>query len=190
MKKMLRRRERDVALLKRRLDCYNDNWRALPVVLPNPKRKIQRKRGPKPKVKKEVETKISKPITEPSSLNVLAMTATATATDTVLSAPTITSTAINISDTLLSEPTITSTPILTTPKKARKPRAKRIDSEKDELNATSSLQCTPKSFSSPKGPSEIEPVGYYDIKDIRLTADQIHQMKLLQSPKTTVHSSY
>lgn len=42
---------RDVELLKRRLDHHNDNWRSLPMVAPHPKRKIEQKRGPKPKNK-------------------------------------------------------------------------------------------------------------------------------------------
>lgn len=48
---MIRRRVRDVELLKRRLDRHNDNWRSLPMVAPHPKRKIEQKRGPKPKNK-------------------------------------------------------------------------------------------------------------------------------------------
>ncbi|XP_067613415.1 uncharacterized protein [Eurosta solidaginis] len=51
MKKLLRRRTRDVELLKRRLDKHNDIWRQLPMVAPHPKRKIEQKRGPKPKPK-------------------------------------------------------------------------------------------------------------------------------------------
>ncbi|XP_065360393.1 uncharacterized protein LOC135954242 [Calliphora vicina] len=51
IKKLIRRRVRDVELLKRRLDLHNDNWRALPMVAPHPKRKIEQKRGPKPKNK-------------------------------------------------------------------------------------------------------------------------------------------
>lgn len=51
IKKLIRRRVRDVELLKRRLDQHNDNWRALPMVAPHPKRKIEQKRGPKPKNK-------------------------------------------------------------------------------------------------------------------------------------------
>ncbi|KAM7358934.1 uncharacterized protein ACRADG_003722 [Cochliomyia hominivorax] len=51
IKKLIRRRVRDVELLKRRLDQHNDNWRSLPMVAPHPKRKIEQKRGPKPKNK-------------------------------------------------------------------------------------------------------------------------------------------
>ncbi|XP_036325871.1 uncharacterized protein LOC118738927 [Rhagoletis pomonella] len=51
VKKLLRRRTRDVELLKRRLDKHNDVWRQLPMVAPHPKRKIEQKRGPKPKPK-------------------------------------------------------------------------------------------------------------------------------------------
>lgn len=51
VKKLLRRRVRDVELLKRRLDKHNDIWRQLPMVAPHPKRKIEQKRGPKPKPK-------------------------------------------------------------------------------------------------------------------------------------------
>lgn len=48
---MIRRRVRDVEIVKRRLDRHNDNWRSLPMVAPHPKRKIEQKRGPKPKNK-------------------------------------------------------------------------------------------------------------------------------------------
>ena len=51
IKKLIRRRFKDVELLKHRLDRYNDNWRSLPMVAPHPKRKIEQKRGPKPKPK-------------------------------------------------------------------------------------------------------------------------------------------
>lgn len=55
VKKLLRRRTRDVELLKRRLDKHNDIWRQLPMVAPHPKRKIEQKRGPKPKPKNPTE---------------------------------------------------------------------------------------------------------------------------------------
>ncbi|XP_053956598.1 uncharacterized protein LOC128862153 [Anastrepha ludens] len=55
VKKLLRRRTRDVELLKRRLDKHNDVWRQLPMVAPHPKRKIEQKRGPKPKPKNITE---------------------------------------------------------------------------------------------------------------------------------------
>uniref|UniRef100_A0A034WT17 INO80 complex subunit F domain-containing protein n=1 Tax=Bactrocera dorsalis TaxID=27457 RepID=A0A034WT17_BACDO len=55
VKKLLRRRTRDVELLKRRLDKHNDIWRQLPMVAPHPKRKIEQKRGPKPKPKNLTE---------------------------------------------------------------------------------------------------------------------------------------
>ncbi|CAD7005988.1 unnamed protein product [Ceratitis capitata] len=55
VKKLLRRRTRDVELLKRRLDKHNDIWRQLPMVAPHPKRKIEQKRGPKPKPKNITE---------------------------------------------------------------------------------------------------------------------------------------
>lgn len=48
---MIRRRGRDVEILKARLDRHNDPWRNLPMVAPHPKRKIEQKRGPKPKNK-------------------------------------------------------------------------------------------------------------------------------------------
>ncbi|XP_075161091.1 uncharacterized protein LOC142233914 [Haematobia irritans] len=51
VKKMIRRRNRDVEILKARLDRHNDSWRSLPMVAPHPKRKIEQKRGPKPKNK-------------------------------------------------------------------------------------------------------------------------------------------
>ena len=50
MKKITRRRLRDTELIKRRLDMYRDNWRTVPISnAPHPKRKIEQKRGPKPK---------------------------------------------------------------------------------------------------------------------------------------------
>ncbi|XP_011198189.2 uncharacterized protein LOC105222531 [Bactrocera dorsalis] len=55
VKKLLRRRTRDVELLKRRLDKHNDIWRQLPMIAPHPKRKIEQKRGPKPKPKNLTE---------------------------------------------------------------------------------------------------------------------------------------
>lgn len=51
IKKLIRRRVRDVELLKKCLDRHNDIWRSLPMVAPHPKRKIEQKRGPKPKNK-------------------------------------------------------------------------------------------------------------------------------------------
>ncbi|XP_073838762.1 uncharacterized protein [Musca autumnalis] len=51
LKKMIRRRARDVEILKARLDRHNDGWRSLPMIAPHPKRKIEQKRGPKPKNK-------------------------------------------------------------------------------------------------------------------------------------------
>ncbi|XP_013113069.1 uncharacterized protein LOC106091177 [Stomoxys calcitrans] len=51
VKKIIRRRVRDVEILKVRLDRHNDAWRSLPMVAPHPKRKIEQKRGPKPKNK-------------------------------------------------------------------------------------------------------------------------------------------
>uniref|UniRef100_A0A1A9WEL6 INO80 complex subunit F domain-containing protein n=1 Tax=Glossina brevipalpis TaxID=37001 RepID=A0A1A9WEL6_9MUSC len=51
IKKLIRRRVQDVELLKKCLDRHNDIWRSLPMVAPHPKRKIEQKRGPKPKNK-------------------------------------------------------------------------------------------------------------------------------------------
>ncbi|ALC44154.1 CG32202, partial [Drosophila busckii] len=56
IKKLLRRRTYDVELLKRRLDRHGDNWRAVPMVAPQPKGKPeQKRRGPKPKSKQTSE---------------------------------------------------------------------------------------------------------------------------------------
>ncbi|XP_068142328.1 TCF3 fusion partner homolog [Drosophila tropicalis] len=50
IKKMLRRRNNDIELLKRRLDEHGDQWRKVPVAVPLPKGKTEQKtRGPKPK---------------------------------------------------------------------------------------------------------------------------------------------
>ncbi|XP_017072223.1 TCF3 fusion partner homolog [Drosophila eugracilis] len=52
IKKIVRRRNHDVELLKRRLDKHGDNWRSVPMVAPHPKGKTeQKRRGPKPKNK-------------------------------------------------------------------------------------------------------------------------------------------
>ncbi|KAH8373343.1 hypothetical protein KR009_001294 [Drosophila setifemur] len=52
IKKILRRRNQDVELLKKRLDKHGDNWRSVPMVAPHPKGKTeQKRRGPKPKNK-------------------------------------------------------------------------------------------------------------------------------------------
>ncbi|XP_037936660.1 uncharacterized protein LOC119670464 [Teleopsis dalmanni] len=50
-RRILRKKQRDIELLKRRLDKFNDGWRSIPMVAANPKRKIEQKRGRKPKVK-------------------------------------------------------------------------------------------------------------------------------------------
>lgn len=52
IKKLLRRRAYDVMLLKSKLDKHGDNWRAVPMMVPQPKGKPeQKRRGPKPKSK-------------------------------------------------------------------------------------------------------------------------------------------
>ncbi|KAH8266115.1 hypothetical protein KR038_003489 [Drosophila bunnanda] len=52
IKKIVKRRNHDVELLKRRLDKHGDNWRSVPMVAPHPKGKTeQKRRGPKPKNK-------------------------------------------------------------------------------------------------------------------------------------------
>ncbi|KAI8117286.1 hypothetical protein CVS40_10856 [Lucilia cuprina] len=56
IKKLIRRRVRDVELLKRRLDQHNDNWRALPMVAPHPKHQKEKKVR-KQRVKKNGEDK-------------------------------------------------------------------------------------------------------------------------------------
>ncbi|XP_055855816.1 target of Myb protein 1 [Episyrphus balteatus] len=55
-KKILKNRIRDVEILKKRLDRYNDNWRHVPMVVPHRTRKTELKRGPKPKPKVPGET--------------------------------------------------------------------------------------------------------------------------------------
>lgn len=47
IKKLLRLRAKEVTMLKKRLDQYNDDWKNVPMELP-PR---QLKRGPKPKPK-------------------------------------------------------------------------------------------------------------------------------------------
>uniref|UniRef100_T1GLP4 INO80 complex subunit F domain-containing protein n=1 Tax=Megaselia scalaris TaxID=36166 RepID=T1GLP4_MEGSC len=47
VKKLIKKRSKEVALIKKRLDRYNDDWRNVPMELP-PR---QLKRGPKPKPK-------------------------------------------------------------------------------------------------------------------------------------------
>ncbi|EDW19792.1 uncharacterized protein LOC6583651 [Drosophila mojavensis] len=52
IKKLLRRRTYDVMLLKNKLDKHGDNWRSIPMMVPQPKGKPeQKRRGPKPKSK-------------------------------------------------------------------------------------------------------------------------------------------
>lgn len=51
MKKMIKRRSKEVAMLKNRLDKYNDGWRHVPTVAPHRTRKTELKKGPKPKSK-------------------------------------------------------------------------------------------------------------------------------------------
>ncbi|XP_005187607.1 uncharacterized protein LOC101887857 [Musca domestica] len=63
VKKMIRRRTRDVEILKARLDRHNDGWRSLPMVAPHPKRKIEQKRGPKPK-NKDINTNTAEATTK------------------------------------------------------------------------------------------------------------------------------
>ncbi|KAI8041411.1 TCF3 fusion partner homolog [Drosophila gunungcola] len=56
IKKIVRRRNHDVELLKRRLDKHGDNWRSVPMVAPHPKGKTeQKRRGPKPKNKQDTD---------------------------------------------------------------------------------------------------------------------------------------
>lgn len=66
IKKLLRRRTFDVELLKKRLDKHGDNWRAVPMVAPQPKGKPeQKRRGPKPKNKQaSTETTAETPQTD------------------------------------------------------------------------------------------------------------------------------
>ncbi|KAH8286891.1 hypothetical protein KR018_007276 [Drosophila ironensis] len=60
IKKILRRRNHDVELLKKRLDKHGDNWRSVPMVAPHPKGKTeQKRRGPKPKNKQPGEDSAS-----------------------------------------------------------------------------------------------------------------------------------
>ncbi|KAH8315589.1 hypothetical protein KR059_003560 [Drosophila kikkawai] len=56
IKKIVKRRNHDVELLKKRLDKHGDNWRSVPMVAPHPKGKMeQKRRGPKPKNKAATE---------------------------------------------------------------------------------------------------------------------------------------
>ncbi|KAH8368665.1 hypothetical protein KR084_004293 [Drosophila pseudotakahashii] len=56
IKKIVRRRNHDVELLKRRLDKHGDDWRSVPMVAPHPKGKTeQKRRGPKPKNKQAAD---------------------------------------------------------------------------------------------------------------------------------------
>ncbi|XP_016982244.1 TCF3 fusion partner homolog [Drosophila rhopaloa] len=56
IKKIVRRRNHDVELLKKRLDKHGDNWRSVPMVAPHPKGKTeQKRRGPKPKNKQAAD---------------------------------------------------------------------------------------------------------------------------------------
>ncbi|EDV41019.1 uncharacterized protein Dana_GF23636 [Drosophila ananassae] len=56
IKKIIRRRNHDVELLKKRLDKHGDNWRSLPMEAPHPKGKTeQKRRGPKPKNKQPID---------------------------------------------------------------------------------------------------------------------------------------
>ncbi|XP_017041565.1 TCF3 fusion partner homolog [Drosophila ficusphila] len=56
IKKIVRRRNRDVELLKKRLDKHGDNWRSVPMVAQHPKGKTeQKRRGPKPKNKQSAD---------------------------------------------------------------------------------------------------------------------------------------
>ncbi|XP_017008286.2 uncharacterized protein [Drosophila takahashii] len=56
IKKIVKRRNHDVELLKRRLDKHGDDWRSVPMVAPHPKGKTeQKRRGPKPKNKQAAD---------------------------------------------------------------------------------------------------------------------------------------
>ncbi|XP_016956262.1 TCF3 fusion partner homolog [Drosophila biarmipes] len=56
IKKIVRRRNHDVEILKRRLDKHGDDWRSVPMVAPHPKGKTeQKRRGPKPKNKQAAD---------------------------------------------------------------------------------------------------------------------------------------
>jgi len=56
IKKIVRRRNHDVEILKRRLDKHGDDWRSVPMVVPHPKGKTeQKRRGPKPKNKQAAD---------------------------------------------------------------------------------------------------------------------------------------
>lgn len=48
MKKMIKKRRKEVSMLKNRLDRHNDNWRQIPITFRSTK---ELKRGPKPKTK-------------------------------------------------------------------------------------------------------------------------------------------
>lgn len=60
-KKLTKSRLRDVEILKKRLDRYNDNWRHVPMVVPHRTRKTELKRGPKPKPKVPGEARVRGP---------------------------------------------------------------------------------------------------------------------------------
>lgn len=175
----MRRRERDVAILKKRLDRYNDNWRALPVILPNPKRKIQRKRGPKPKIKE-----ITDPNTVPVPIPEANKTAPTEISGVVIGGGTLTTTTATMTTT-----TGTKIKATETPKKPRKPRAKRTDSQKDGHASKPRKPRKPKIIKS-EPPPPPQPVTYLDVRDIRLTAEQVHQMRLLQSPNPMYQNVY
>ncbi|EDW94591.1 TCF3 fusion partner homolog [Drosophila yakuba] len=67
IKKIVRKRNHDVELLKRRLDKHGDNWRSVPMVAPHPKGKTeQKRRGPKPK-NKQAADETGAPGSEPGS---------------------------------------------------------------------------------------------------------------------------
>jgi len=57
MKKFIKRRTKDVELLKNRLDRYNDAWRHVPIVAPHRTRKTELRGRPKTK---QSENKIRK----------------------------------------------------------------------------------------------------------------------------------
>ncbi|XP_055371920.1 uncharacterized protein LOC129605921 [Condylostylus longicornis] len=49
MKKLIKRRSKDVEILKNRLDRYNDAWRHVPIVAPHRTRKTELRGRPKSK---------------------------------------------------------------------------------------------------------------------------------------------
>ncbi|XP_017109761.1 TCF3 fusion partner homolog [Drosophila bipectinata] len=62
IKKIIRRRDYDVKLLKKRLDKHGDNWRSVPMEAPHPKGKTeQKRRGPKPKNKQPIDGEATAP---------------------------------------------------------------------------------------------------------------------------------